>query len=1684
MPHSPDVTPQPPRRPYRAVLIAGAGVGLVIALGSVATAIWGRRIINARVVPMIEDKIEEAIERPVELGKLEKLSFNGLRVGKSTLPAIATDESSISADTVTIDFDLRSLIFQKTFKPNIVLVRPNVSLVQQEDGQWLEISVPESSEEEALITTEIQSVKLQDAQVSVTPFIQDPNVIVPRESVYISNINVDAEFYGEASQQVYFELAGDVDRGRLNIEGEADLKQQAIKANVRSQQLPAAGINNLLPSLVGLKSGTLNSNLTVVAALADNGSLDQTSVDVQGTAQFQNGEVRIRDLAEPVRNIRAQLRFKGQQVTLENTGLQLGDVELLADGTVDWEEGYNLSAQIPEVSLSAVQTLAKLELPENLPVDAAAPFKLSTQVTGPLDAPNVRGRLANLTPLQVDKVRLATATADFVLPLTDFKLEEFELTELRLVPDAGGVILAQGQVDLSNLKDPSFTLTGTANLPADRFAQLYGTTLPPDTVIGQLTASLEAEGTFETQTAFAQWQLSESTFPGQGELTLADNRLVIDNTQLRVADGTVTANGIALLDSGDWQAALATNDVPVERFTPQAQGLLSANLDASGNLYELNLAKIEAAGEAAIANAQVRIPNLNQPLLAPGDWTTAFQWQGDRIAVETFTAPGVQANGTIGVDFAQSVPIGDFDLNVALQQFDLQPFNQLAPQTIQDYGQLAGLTSFNGQLTGTLDNPQLAGDARLENLALNDLVFQTLTGPVAFSLKEGGSLNLDGQQDRLQLALDSQFWPVSFEVRNQEFVARGYGQQDRQLRAEIVQLPLDKLNVRPVNGFGRVAGLLNATVDANLADFSNPVASGELTVVQPALTPVDAQQFAATFRYADNTAILDQGELLLDNSRYLLTGSVSLEPQLQYTGELTAAEGRIEDLVALVEKIDPSVFNLGDFAAPEGTAADLAAAPAELPAGSLLDQLEAFVAFVESQPKSVDESEQLVISPLSDLSGGFTGTIAVAADSLDLNDVEASFDLQGSSWEWGPYAPSNQFVVQGDIQQLSINLDSFLIKAEDTSISLFGQGDLDQLTGQLTVDSLPVALADYIYPLPVTAAGELDMVAQFDGSLTNPTVKGQAIVVDPQINDYPIEQVETTFNYKNASLDVAGDIAIHTNDAPITLRGSIPYALPFMTVQPATNRLAIKAVVPDDSFDVINTLTQDQVRWEAGRGEAVVQVDGTLNQPVVTGNLRLRDGVIRSEFLEDPVTNLTGDIQVDLALLDQQFPLGASNIPLVTGGVTIPKLQADVQEGQLRVDGQLPLSPFDQPTDGIKIALEKLPINYSGAIKSVFDGQIAIDGSVIAPVVGGNLAMGEGRISTLDLARQFRGSDAVETVTDPQANEPSGPISRQMAKAVALYREDFFGEENLIPDSEQLSLGIVGQLVSFNNFEIQLSDRLLIAGQPFFNLRASGDIVVDGPLANPRPEGEIKLESGWINLFSTQFRLDRREENRATFTPNNGIYPTLNATMRTRVQETDTPRVPPISETGFVSAEITENQNIDALGSVEYITIRASVVDLNVRELAQGSTDETQDRLAQVVVLESDPSRSQSELASLLGNNVFSGITTAGLTQLAGFVGAGNVVGFLNNLTDAIGFQSFSVFPTTDTATDSTAGIGIGVEAIFEVTDDINVSVLEILNNGNAPQFGLQYELTEELRLRGSSNLDDTEFRLEYRLDF
>ncbi|MEL7223354.1 MAG: hypothetical protein AAGL17_00495, partial [Cyanobacteria bacterium J06576_12] len=1271
-----DLPPEPPHRPrrlWKILLRLGIGFGSLVTVGGVVFYVWGDRLVTNLLLPRVATILDETIERPVEMGDVESLSLWGVKLGKTVIPPTETDASSVTVDGIEISIGLRSLLSQRIIKSNVVLIRPDVSLIQGEDGEWLELTLPEPSEEEPPVELEIQSIKVQDAIISAVPYLETgSDVVLPQRPIQVAETDALVEFFGESAQEASFELEGKViaseanEAGRFAVDGAANLETQTVKANARVNNLPSVGVNLLLPDSLGLLAGELNGNLTAEVDFED-GVLDRSSVDLRGTAQFQNGEVLVAALPDPIQNIRGEFAFKGQQVSLEDASLQLSGITLLANGDVDLETGYNLTAQIPSVSIAEIQSIADVELP--VAVDGA--FNLVTQVRGELDSPTLDGRLASLGPLLIDKVALETVQADFEVILPEFQPTRFDLNELRAQPTTGGEILANGLVDLTNLENPAFQLASQASLSADALAQTYGINLPAEIVLGVLNADFDAAGDLDSQAASANWQLEEGTFPGSGEVTLADTHVVLNNTRLQAEQGTITADAVLELDSGDWQATANTDQVAVSQFTDNAQGLLSADVEAFGNLNALDLDQIEARGTPFFANAQASLTKNGVPLLEPGDWTTAFEWAGDAITVNNFSAPGLQADGTIGVDFTRDILIGNLAFNVGLQSYDLQRLNGFVPSSLGEYAQLDGLTSFDGKISGTLDNPTLSGSAQLTNLAVNELLFEPLAGPVDFSLAEGGRVTLQGQEDQLQLVVQSSpqrelpYWPVSFEVRNQDFVANGVTEGDM-LRAEVVQLPLERFAIQPAAqyGFSPVAGLLEASVNVDLANLSEPTATGTLAVTQPNLSPIEAEQFKADFAYADGTATLQQGELLFEDGRYLLTGRANLIGDIEYQGELTIAEGRVENLIPILEKIDFSAFGLGNAQEATGSATDLATNQVGLPENAPLStRLERFMAFLEAHPEAnaiaqdQETSENEALRPLEQIEGAFTGTITVSGSSLAFADAMADFDIQGNSWDWGDNTPPNQFALRGEVARSSVNIDTAFVQTGKTEIDLTASGDLDQLNGQLVVNDLPVAVAQLFYPLPADITGDLDVSTTFGGNLSNPVVQGEALVAETQINGYPLNGITADFDYRNALLTLDSEVVVDADVQPITVEGTIPYALPFATLSPPTEQLDVVVNVPARNLEIINALTDRPVFWQSGQGEVVVEVGGTLSQPTVVGQASFRDGALNSSLFKDDFTRINGEVVFNLQQIDVQ------------------QLQASFGDGQVAVNGRLPLLP-------------------------------------------------------------------------------------------------------------------------------------------------------------------------------------------------------------------------------------------------------------------------------------------------------------------------------------------------------------------------------------------------------------------------
>ena len=680
-------------------------------------------------------------------------------------------------------------------------------------------------------------------------------------------------------------------------------------------------------------------------------------------------------------------------------------------------------------------------------------------------------------------------------------------------------------------------------------------------------------------------------------------------------------------------------------------------------------------------------------------------------------------------------------------------------------------------------------------------------------------------------------------------------------------------------------------------------------------------------------------------------------------------------------------------------------------------------------------------------------------------------NLQGDSWEWGGNTPPNNFAIRGAIAQSNINIETAFVNAGDTQIDLTANGNLEQLNGELVVNDLPVAIAQLVYPLPADIGGDLDLTTTFGGSLANPLIAGEASISDPQINNYLLAGVAADFNYRNAVLALDSDITVDEAFQPISVEGTVPYALPFTDVFPATQLIALTAVVPNGNLEIINALTDDSVQWQSGRGEVVVDVGGTLSQPAIAGKASFREATVSSSLLADDVTNLSGDVLFNLEQIDVQ------------------QLQAQIKDGSVTVNGRLPLLPFGQSlltqfapslaavpgstpalsldtlsasepaqAGALLVELNELPVDYSDLVSGIFDGELLVTGAALTPTITGNIEIDNGLILATNVLQQ---AGSLGSSDEDEAIEVINP-----------YRADYLNIDPLdleVAEPEGPFSAFLNN-VAINNLDLRFGDRLTILARPLFRITALGDLNVNGTLADLQPSGTIELQSGEVNLFASQFRLDRGAPNTATFLPENGLDPVLDVELLARVQETDIDPLPPPTG-GFANAEVNAS-TIDTAGDVQFISVRA---------IAQGPASDIADNLT----LTSRPPREEGELLALLGGSTVTGIATASLTQIGGFLGSGGALTtFGDRVADAIGLQSFRVFPTTDTGDDSSVGIGIGVEASAAIGDRFNINVLEILNSTNPPQLGVIYRISDDLNVRGASNLDDTDFEIEYRIKF
>jgi translocation and assembly module TamB len=818
-------------------------------------------------------------------------------------------------------------------------------------------------------------------------------------------------------------------------------------------------------------------------------------------------------------------------------------------------------------------------------------------------------------------------------------------------------------------------------------------------------------------------------------------------------------------------------------------------------------------------------------------------------------------------------------------------------------------------------------------------------------------------------------------------------------------------------------------------------ASGQIAIAQPAIGYIKGDSFQAEFSYANGSASLTNGLFRQGSGQYLISGNVKTGANPQFEGKVNVQQGNLQQVLAALQ-----YFNLGDLARGlkppvYGDSGDVQTVAVGEPEAPLIIQLRrlAEIETILQQQQAVKASEKL--PPLSQLQGIFGAEIAVAGSLR--TGVQAQFNVKGDNWRWGEYV-AEQFSLEGSFQDGILTVLPLEIRSGKSAIGFSGQLGQKAQSGQLRVENVPVQELAKVVELPfVDVTGNLNLRANLAGSLENPQATGELSLLEGTLNGEPIKQADGSFSYSNARLNFGGS-ALITQTEPIEVAGSLPFELPFAAVKADSNQIDLRANLQNEGLAIINVLTP-QVAWVSGKGQVQLRVGGTLEQPVAQGIANFENATVRAIAFPEPLTGLTGTVRFE------------------GDRIRVEGIRGELSQGQVVAAGVIPLSvPFAEgdvdAANPLAVNLDKLALNLRGLYSGGVVGQVQARGTARRPQLSGNIELYNGEVflrspggGTTELASASSASDSPATEVSP-SDSPATEVSPSAGT----------------PTSPSFEVGL-------NDLRLNLGRGIRVTSAPILSFQATGGLRVNGTLDDLRPEGTIRLTSGSVNLFTTQFRLDRGYPQTATFVPTQGLDPTLDVRLATAVQEVTRFRTPGTS----VASEIADEPT--SLGSVRSVRVQALV-----RGRASG--------LAESLELRSSPSRSETEIVALLGGSFVQtlgqGDSTLAIANLAG-------AGLLNNLQSAIsnatGLSEVRLFPTrirsnegkTASSSSAAGSLGLGLEVGFDITRNISASIIRVLSANQPTEFTVRYRLSDQLLLRSSSNFQgDNRVTAEYELRF
>lgn len=1467
----PQLPPAPEPKPFwKIVRRVSLGAGIVLVGATVGGLWYATHYINTELAPQIQRELTKQLQRPVLLGTVESAGLGGLRLGKSSMPA--TDRALDSFTIAQIEVQLDWWHYWRSGKVGVNLIADGVDVFIPQGAEPL-IPPPDTApppiapptivlEPPSLV--DIQQLQISNSRVTIRGAVDG-------KLVTIDGINGSANLNLQDGdkQTLAFTLGGNfLDRGQVQVRGDYVLNRGSGTLQLDLGNIQTAPLTSVLVGVGAVpQGGTVNAQVGLT--LAENGLLTR----VTGRVTLDGLEVQIGGLASPLTKVSGELLLDGNTLTIPRLQGNLGALTAnltgtigLAKGDLDLKLETNLTQIRDIVASTGIQPPIKLE----------GAIQLKADIKGSTAQPQINAELLAPQTLKLDRLSLSNLSGKLSTQRGKGDTSLLRIDRLQGDIQGGGKLQGAGTISADQIA----VKVRVDGVNAESIAELYDSKLP--ITVGDIRALFEITGDIAQPQLNATIAAPNATYPAAIQAQIQDGVAQITSAQISFPQygGTAQVTGTYNLVSGAWQGRVKADNFPLSLVAPEEQGTVSVTADLASK-GSFALSDITGSFSATLPQG------LN---LLPDRISASGTWNGKELLLSSAQVSDLlQVQGTIGV----SLPNGISSVDLAVQAERLA-VNRLAlflpnlsPQaqgTVSFRGQLSGAISslgidgslslegvnlkevspvipflpsqgrlsFKGQVSGKLPAPRLIGDwrisdvafpflrlavahfrgtidplgtiptadgvLRVQNLVVNDqTIAESLIGELSYRADRGLQANLEavsGGKERLQVILDENFLPLRLEAHllGGTILARSAQQK---LQVSVSSLPLGLVNE---NLAGRISSELTLELRPNLT------AEGTIAVDQPRLGRALLDRLSANISFENNRLHIRDGNLRFPDQRGQYNFQLTYAPQQErpFQAELTIQDGSIQELTSALQLQEFSDL-ARSFALPKATAQALANLPIIKTQGSLYEQVQ-----YQAQLNARREEQEFIsginalFPPLSEFRGGLAGKITLTTDRQFLPAL--TFDVKAEGLEYGKFAVDTLTAI-GAYRGETLTLQSLKL-ASGNSFAEIREAQLvpSLLARPLSLESLSDLLAieqranvelvnfpietlrpfPFYQNIPFDLTGNVNGKARLRGTLANLKLDGNVSIDNATINRQPLELVAGEFNLQNFLLSF-NIKALASGKEPLNAKGSLLLL---------GGLLDMRVDVKNEGFAFFNVL-EPPVRWVSGTGNASLIIKGSLSTPEIDGKVNLKDGRLAVLGLEEDLQQVQGQLAFDRDRLNVN-------------------LSANFSQGNFTAQGAIALTNPQLLSDNfLTINANQFRLNIRDLNAEQCSGTVIVQGTVVNPILTGELAIANGRLSLGDF----------ETANNP------------------------------LPAN-----------VGFADLALKL-ENMQITRVPIFNFVADGRLTINGTAGSIRPSGRLNFSRGQFNAISARFRLDRSFDNFAEFFPDQGLNPNLNVRVSGSVAE-------------------------------------------------------------------------------------------------------------------------------------------------------------------------------------------------------